>query len=93
MLLIIAFVFIAIVFAICNVVWTLRKRNAEWFRFLSLVFTILVICLFHSGIKNWVEIEAFDTIIDCVPTINLICWFGAINSIFLNGITLFMKKK
>ena len=93
MLLIIAFVFIAIVFAICNVIWTLRKRNAEWFRFLSLVFTILVICLFHSGIKKWVTIEDFDAIIDCVPTINLICWFGAINSIFLNGITLFMKKR
>ena len=32
---------LAIIFAVLNVIWTLKHKEAKWFRYLSLSFTIL----------------------------------------------------
>ena len=44
----------AIITAILNVVWTFSHREAKWFRFLSLTFTVFTVCSFYAQAAQWV---------------------------------------
>lgn len=82
----------AIITAILNVIWTLRHREAKWFRFISLSFTTLTICSFYSLAYQWVLTEAADQLFDVMPTLSAMLWFLTIVSITINGISLFIKS-
>ena len=43
----------AIIMAVFNVVWTIRHREAKWFRFISLSCTALTLCGFYSQANRW----------------------------------------
>ena len=81
----------AIVAAILNVIWTVRHREAKWFRFISLSFTALTLCASYSLAKQWVLSNAADQLLDVMPTLSDVLWFLTIASIMLNGICLFVK--
>ena len=81
----------AIVAAILNVIWTMRHREAKWFRFISLSFTALTLCAYYSLAKQWVLSNAADQLLDVMPTLSDVLWFLTIASIMLNGICLFVK--
>ena len=81
----------AIVAAILNVIWTMRHREAKWFRFISLSFTALTLCAYYSLAKQWVLTNAADQLLDVMPTLSDVLWFLTITSIMLNGICLFVK--
>ena len=81
----------AIVAAILNVIWTVRHREAKWFRFISLSFTALTLCAYYSLAKQWVLSNAADQLLDVMPTLSDVLWFLTITSIMLNGICLFVK--
>ena len=81
----------AIVAAILNVIWTVRHREAKWFRFISLSFTALTLCAYYSLAKQWVLANAADQLLDVMPTMSDVLWFLTIASIMLNGICLFVK--
>lgn len=81
----------AIVAAILNVIWTVRHREAKWFRFISLSFTALTLCAYYSLAKQWVLSNAADQLLDVMPTLSDVLWFLTIASIMLNGICLFVK--
>lgn len=81
----------AIVAAILNVIWTMRHREAKWFRFISLSFTALTLCAYYSLAKQWVLSNAADQLLDVMPTLSDVLWFLTIASIMLNGICLFAK--
>lgn len=38
----------AIIFAILNIIWVFRDKNAKWFRFLSVSLTALTVCSFYA---------------------------------------------
>lgn len=81
----------AIVAAILNVIWTVRHREAKWFRFISLSFTALTLCAYYSLAKQWVLSNAADQLLDVMPTLSDVLWFLTIASIMLNGFCLFVK--
>ena len=83
---------IAIVAAIMNVVWTIRHRQAKWFRFISLSFTALTLCAFYSMANRWAELGDSSALLDVMPTLSMVLWVLTAASIVINGISLFVKK-
>lgn len=81
----------AIVAAILNVIWTMRRREGKWFRFISLSFTALTLCAYYSLAKQWVLTNAADQLLDVMPTLSDVLWFLTIASVMLNGICSFEK--
>ena len=84
---------IAIIFAIFNVTWSMKHREAKWFRYFSLSFTILELCAEYSQVSQWVVKEDWSALLDVVPyTSDGICGL-AIASILINSVSLFRKNK
>ena len=48
---------IAVAAALLNVIWTIRGREAKWFRFISLSFTAFTLCAFYGAGAEWVVNE------------------------------------
>jgi hypothetical protein len=83
---------LAIIFAILNVIWTLKRKDAKWFRYFSLSFTILTLCAEYSQVNQWVVKEDWDALLDVIPyTADGICDL-AIASILINSVSLFHKN-
>lgn len=83
---------IAIISTLLNVVWTIRQRDAKWFRFISLSSTALGLCSYYSLSKQWVLTGAADQLLDVMPTLSIVLWILTILSIVVNSISLFRKK-
>ena len=84
---------IAIVFAVLNLTWAIRGKDAKWFRFLSLAFTALTLCSFISLSTMYVNKQEWDSLTDVVPTVAPLLWICTIVSILLNGVSLFWMRK
>ena len=82
----------AIVTAGLNVLWTVRHKDAKWFRFISLSLTALTICAEYSLVKSWVLKEDWSALMDIVPGMTGILWGLVIASIVINSISLFVKQ-
>ena len=82
----------AIITAILNVIWTLRQREAKWFRFFSLSFTVFTVCSFYAGAAHWVLKEDWRALTDVLPTTSKVLWFLTTASVFMNSISLFQKS-
>ena len=83
---------VAIIAAILNIIWTIRHRDAKWFRYISLSFTILTLCAEYSLVNKWLLSGDLSALTDVVPTMSNALWFLSIVSILINGISLFLKK-
>jgi len=81
----------AIVTAALNVIWTLRRREAKWFCFVSLSLTALTLCAFLSEVRGWVMAEDWSALMDVVPAVSGAFWFLVIASVVINSIYLFKK--
>ena len=79
--------------AIFNVIWTLRRRDAKWFRFASLSLTALTLCAEYQLIANWVAHEDWSALMDVVPGMNGALWCLTAASILINSFSLFLPKK
>lgn len=84
---------IAIVTALFNVIWTVRGKEAKWFRFISVSFTALTICAFYSADANWVSDKDWSALLDVVPTMAKALWACTIASIVINSVSLFKKPE
>lgn len=82
----------AIVTACLNVVWTIKRKDAKWFRFSSLSLTALTLCAFHSQTERWVEIGDWAALQDVTIGMSGALWFLTIASILINGISLFKNS-
>ena len=82
----------AIITAILNVIWTLRHREAKWFRFLSLSLTVFTVCSFYADAAQWVLAEDWDALMDVLPTTSNMLWTLTVASVALNSISLFRKS-
>ena len=81
----------AIIMAVLNVVWTIRHREAKWFRFVSLSFTTLTLCAFYSQANHWAIVGDYSALLDVMPTLSKVLWFLTFASIIINSISLFTK--
>ena len=82
----------AIITAILNVIWTLRNREAKWFRFCSLSFTVFTLCSFYSEAAHWILVEDWSALMDVVPITSNILWFLTVVSVAINSISLFKRS-
>jgi len=83
---------IAIIFAILNVIWTSKHKEAKWFRYFSLSFTILTLCAEYNQVSQWVVNEDWSALLDVVPYMPDSLWALAIASILINGVSLFQRS-
>lgn len=84
---------IAVVTAVLNIIWTIRKRDAKWFRFISLSFTAFALCAFYALALQWVLTDAADQLLDVMPTLSKVLWVLTGVSVIVNGISLFRKDR
>ena len=82
----------AIITALLNVIWTLRRREAKWFRFLSLSFTVFTLCSFYADAAHWVLAEDWSALMDVLPITANMLWFLTVASVAMNSISLFIKR-
>lgn len=82
----------AIITAILNVIWTLRNREAKWFRFCSLSLTVFTVCSFYAEAAHWILEEDWSALIDVVPITSNMLWFITVVSVAINSISLFKKS-
>lgn len=83
----------AIIFAVLNIVFTLKKKNAEMYRYLSLSFTALTVCAFYSSAARVVAEKDWSALMDTVPTISTALWVLVLISILINFVSLFKGNK
>ena len=82
----------AIITAILNVIWTLQNREAIWFRFWSLSFTVFTLCSFYAEAAHWILVEDWSALMDVVPITSNILWFLTVVSVAINSISLFTRR-
>ena len=82
----------AFITAILNVIWALRRREAKWFRFSSMAFTIFTLCAFYAQAAHWVLVEDWSALMDVLPGTSKVLWFLTIASVVINSISLFRKS-
>lgn len=82
----------AIITAILNVIWTLRNREAKWFRFCSLSFTVFTLCSFYAEAAHWILVEDWSALMDVVPITSNMLWFLTVVSVAVNSISLFKRS-
>ena len=82
----------AIVCAVMNLAWTLRNKNAKWFRFLSIALTALTLCAFYSDGASRVVHEDWAGLMDIMPTMSKALWGCTGASIIINAISLFQER-
>lgn len=82
----------AIITAILNIIWTLRHREAKWFRFLSLSLTVFTVCSFYAQAAHWVLAEDWSALMDVLPTTSNALWSLTVTSVAINSISLFKKS-
>ena len=83
----------AIIFAVLNIGFTFKKKNAELYRFLSLSFTALTVCAFYSSAARDVAEKDWSALMDTVPTISPVLWALVILSIIINSVSLFKGRE
>ena len=83
---------IAMVTAMLNVIWTLRRREAKWFRFSSLAFTVFTLCAFYAQAAHWVSVKDWSALQDVLPITSKALWFLTMASVVINSISLFRKR-
>lgn len=82
----------AIIFAILNIIWVFRNKNAKWFRFLSVSLTALTVCSFYADGAARVVKEDGGGLMDIMPAMSKILWVCVILSIVINSLSLFKEK-
>ena len=74
--------------AVLNVLWTLRGRDAKWFRFISISLTALTLCAFSGLVDRWILQEDWSALMDTAGHSRLL-WPVTAASVIINGISLF----
>ena len=82
----------AIITSIMNIVWTLKHKDAKWFRFISMSLTALTLCAEYSLAAKWVSNEDWSALMDVAPAMSGMLWCLVLASIIINSISLFNKR-
>ncbi len=82
----------AIVCAAMNLVRTPGRKNAAWFRFLSMALTALTLCAFYADGAARVVHEDWAGLMDIMPTMSKALWVCTGISILINAVSLFRER-
>ena len=82
----------AILFAVLNLVWSFRNKDAKWFRFLSMALTCLTLWDFYRDGAFRIVNNDIDGLMDIMPTASKALLVCTIGSILINAISLFRGK-
>lgn len=82
----------AIIFALLNVMATIKNKNAELYRFLSLSLTALTVCaLYFDGASRVIK-EDWASLMDIMPTMSKALWVLVILSIAINSVSILKRN-
>lgn len=84
---------IAIVFAILNVLATLKKKKATLYRFISLSSTALTLCAFYADGARRIVSNDLSGLMDTMPTMSGFLWLCTLLAILINSVSLFKGNK
>lgn len=84
---------LAVIFAILNLVFAFKGKEAKYFRFMSMALSIITLWVALKEELNLFFIKDFSAIEDTAPTLINGLFVCAAGSILINGITLFKEKK
>ena len=84
---------LAIITAICNIIFGINGKNIDILRFISISLTALTVCAFYQLDAQYVAQGDWSALMDVTPTGAKLCWVGTIASILINSITFFFKKE
>ncbi len=82
---------IAIIAAFFNWIWSIRGKNPEIFRYISLSATALTVCGFYQQNTDWALAGDYGAILDTAGVATVL-WVLVVLSILINGATLLVKK-
>ncbi len=83
----------AILTAVCNLILSIKGKQTDILRFVSISFTALTVCAFYSVDAQFVAKEDWSALMDVAPSLSKLCRIGTVCSVALNGCTFFFKKK
>ena len=82
----------AIIFALLNVMATIKNKNAQVYRFLSLSLTVLTVCaLYFDGASRVIK-EDWASLMDIMPTMSKALWVLVILSIAINSVSILKRN-
>lgn len=82
---------LAILSALANVLFYVKGKKPEIFRFVSLSATACTMCSFYGQNKVWVLAEDWSALSDVVPTVSTLLWILVGVSIVINAISLIKR--
>lgn len=82
----------AIVFALLNMIATIKNNNADRYRFLSLSLTALTVCSCYLEAANRVVKEDWGGLMDIMPTMSKALLVLVILSIAINSVSIFKRN-
>lgn len=82
----------AIIFAILNMIATIKNKNADRYRFLSLSLTALTVCSCYLEAANRVVKEDWSGLMDIMPTMSKALLVLVILSIAINSVSIFKRS-
>lgn len=82
----------AIIFAVLNVMATIKNKNTQVYRFLSLSLTALTVCtLYFDGASRVIK-EDWASLMDIMPTMSKALWILVILSIAVNSVSILKRN-
>lgn len=84
---------LAVIFAILNLVFAFKGKEAKYFRFVSMALTIITLWVALKEELNLFFIKDFAALEDTAPTLINGLFVCSAGSILINGITLFKEKR
>ncbi|MDU5201180.1 hypothetical protein [Finegoldia magna] len=82
----------AIISALLNMIATIKNKNADRYRFLSLSLTALTVCLCYLEAANRVIKEDWGGLMDIMPTMSKALLVLVILSIAINSVSIFKRS-
>lgn len=83
----------AVIFAILNVIWSIRNKEAKGFGHVSLSLTALTLCACYGDEAGRVVNEDWSGLMDVMPTMATLLWVCTVASILINSIALLKGRK
>lgn len=84
---------LAVIFAILNLVFSFKGKDARYFRFISMALTILTLWIAFNDELNLFFIKDFAALEDTAPTLTKGLFVCSVGSIVINSISLFREKR
>ena len=82
----------AIIFALLNVMATIKNKNAQRYRFLRFSLTALTVCaLYFDGASRVIK-EDWASLMDIMPTMSKALWVLVILSIAINSVSILKRN-